>query len=392
MFARSPLDPNGNPREPFELRPFQKEALDSLRDPGHLICIAPTGSGKSLIYETYARRARVLLVTPLIALARQQHSKLRQLGIPVTLAAGPDPEPPPQGKTGVWIISPERLMHPFASHRIERWKPSLLAVDECHCLWDWGEKFRPSFLQIPKFLKEHSISRSVWLSATLPKLAREELCRELPQPIKEIGEFELPSTLHLSVQRVPWPQRAQRLLEFVLTQKDAGILFVQTRATAQRLALLLQAAGKRCAVYHAGMSSEERRIVEKQIEERRPEIIIATSAFGMGMDHPHLRWALLWQAPPSLLSLAQSIGRAGRHPSFKSQALIFWDEEDFRLLHWMTQGSDRRLQELHDVQNFLIQSTCRRASLRSYFCEHSASISCTQCDFCASLLRAESKP
>jgi ATP-dependent DNA helicase RecQ len=377
--------------ESFELRPFQREALDSLREPGHLICIAPTGSGKSLIYETYARTHRVLLVTPLVALARQQHLKLARLKIPVTLAAGPDPMPPPQAKTGVWIISPERLAHPLSSQRAAAWKPSLLAVDECHCLWDWGEVFRPSFLQIPRFLKERSITRSVWLSATLPKLAREELCRELPKPIKEIGEFGLPSTLHLSVQRVPWPKRTDRLLEFVHAQKDAGILFVQTRSTAQRLALLLQATGKRCALYHAGMSSEERRIIEKQIEEHEPEIVIATSAFGMGMDHPHLRWALLWQAPPSLLSLAQSIGRAGRHPHLKSQALIFWDEEDFRLLHWMTQGSARRQQELQDVQKFLIQSTCRTASLRSYFCEHSASSLCDQCDFCSSLRPNESK-
>ncbi|MFL5812434.1 MAG: DEAD/DEAH box helicase [Bdellovibrionia bacterium] len=387
MFAQSSLDSS----RPFELRPFQKEALEALREPGHLICIAPTGSGKSLIYETYARNHRVLLVTPLVALARQQHLKLTRLGIPVTLAAGPDPMPPPQAKTGVWIISPERLAHPLSSQKAAAWKPSLLAVDECHCLWDWGEKFRPSFLQIPKFLKEHSIPRSVWLSATLPKLAREELRHELPAPIREMGEFGLPPTLHLSVQRVPWPQRTQRLLEFVLTQKDAGILFVQTRATAERLSLLLKATGKRCAVYHAGMSSEERRIIENQIEEHQPEIVIATSAFGMGMDHPHLRWALLWQAPPSLLSLAQSIGRAGRHPHLKSRALIFWDEEDFRLLQWMTQGSARRLQELHDVQNFLIQSACRRASLRSYFCEHGASSLCDLCDFCTSLLDHESK-
>jgi ATP-dependent DNA helicase RecQ len=375
MFAQS--------SQPFELRPFQKEALGALREPGHLICIAPTGSGKSLIYETYARSARVLLVTPLVALARQQHTKLKQLGIPVALAAGPEPEPPPQAKSGVWIISPERLTHPLTSQRIERWKPSLLAVDECHCLWDWGEKFRPSFLQIPKFLKEHDIARSVWLSATLPKLARDELCRELPDPIQEIGHFALPPTLHLSVQKVPWPQRTQRLLEFVLSQNEAGILFVQTRSTAQRLSLLLQATGKRCALYHAGMSSEERRIVEKHIEAREPEIVIATSAFGMGMDHPHLRWALLWQAPPSLLSLAQSIGRAGRHLGLKSQALIFWDEEDFRLLQWITQGSERRLQELHEVQNFLIQSTCRRALLGAYFSTPRTSRFCNQCDYCA---------
>lgn len=372
--------------EIFELRPFQKETLEALKEPGHIICISPTGSGKSLIYETYSRRHRTLLVTPLIALARQQYARLKNLGIPVSIAAGPDPEPPPSAKTGVWIISPERLAHPSTSQRAAAWNPDLLAVDESHCLWDWGDRFRPSFLLIPEFLKRHSVSRSLWLSATLPKPAREELKRELPSPLTEIGEFALPPTLHLSVEKTPWPNRADRLLEFVLNRKDAGIVFVQTRTTAQRLTLLLQAIGKKCALYHAGMANEERRIIEKEIEEREPEIIIATSAFGMGMDHPHLRWAVLWQAPPSLLALAQSIGRAGRHRLMKSDALILWDDEDFQLIHWITQGSERRLQELREVRNFLSQDTCRRASLSHYFSSRSALAYCNQCDFCASRL------
>lgn len=373
---------HNRPSEVFELRPFQKEALKTLHQPGHIICISPTGSGKSLIYENYSQKHRTLLVTPLIALARQQHARLMSLGIPVTLAAGPDPEPPPASKTGVWIISPERLAHAGSAQKAAAWKPDLLAVDECHCLWDWGEKFRPSFLLIPDFLNKHSIKRSIWLSATLPKAARDELARELPSPLTEIGEFALPPTLHLSIEKTSWPNRANRLLEFVLSRTDAGIVFVQTRANAQRLTHLLQAAGKRCALYHAGMASEERRIIERKIEDRDPEIIIATSAFGMGMDHPHLRWAVLWQAPPSLLALAQSIGRAGRHRLMKSHALILWDDEDFRLIEWVTHGSRRRLQELQDVRHFLAQTACRRAALADYFSSRAALAHCNQCDFC----------
>jgi superfamily II DNA helicase RecQ len=102
----------------------------------------------------------------------------------------------------------------------------------------------------------------------------------------------------------------------------------------------------------------------------------------MGMDHPHLRWAVLWQAPPSLLALAQSIGRAGRHRLMKSQALILWDDEDFQLIQWVTHGSKRRLQELQEVRDFLTQNTCRRAALARYFSSCSALAYCNQCDFC----------
>jgi len=154
----------------------------------------------------------------------------------------------------------------------------------------------------------------------------------------------------------------------------------------------MAATGKRCVLYHAGMASEERRLIEKQIEERAPQIVIATSAFGMGMDHPHLRWALLWQAPPSLLSLAQAIGRAGRDPLHSSRALIFWEPEDFRLLQWMLAGSARKLQELQEVRNFLEQDSCRIASLKRYFSACAALVRCNQCSFCNPDLSAKVRP
>jgi superfamily II DNA helicase RecQ len=110
----------------------------------------------------------------------------------------------------------------------------------------------------------------------------------------------------------------------------------------------------------------------------------------MGMDHPHLRWAILSQVPPSLLSLAQSIGRAGRNPNVPSKAVVFWDHEDFQLLNWMMRGSNRRLTELAQVRDFVVQENCRRRSLGAHFArrhvkispEHSASIQCGLCDFC----------
>jgi ATP-dependent DNA helicase RecQ len=251
----------------FVLRPFQKEAIDALSRPGHVICVAPTGSGKSLIYETLARKHRIALVTPLVALARQQHSKLLQAGIPTWLGAGPEPENPSPSKSGVWILSPERLAQPPTIERLKKWNASLLTVDECHCLWDWGERFRPSFMKIPEILRQMEISRSLWLTATLPSPARSELRSKLPEPQVEIGEFALPPSLYLRVQRVPLPARLGKILDFVFRQSEPGIIFVQTRSAAERLTRLLSASDKKCAIYHAGMASEERRLTEKKIVE-----------------------------------------------------------------------------------------------------------------------------
>ena len=133
----------------FTLRPFQKQAIEALKSnspSAHVICVAPTGSGKSLIYEEVAAMAnrKTLLVTPLVALARQQFKKMKERGISVTMAAGGSVEGPPVNKTGAWIVSPESLQSPRRQAALASWQPNFLVLDECHCLWEWGERFRPA--------------------------------------------------------------------------------------------------------------------------------------------------------------------------------------------------------------------------------------------------------
>lgn len=361
----------------FELRPFQKESLAALESPTHVLCISPTGSGKSLIYERIAQkgRYRILLVTPLVALARQQNEKLRALNVPVHLGAGGAGElPPPSEKSGVWIVSPESLLIDSRKKALRNWRPDVLVVDECHCLWDWGEGFRPSFNTLPELITELQIERSLWLTATLPPSARAHLLEQLPKPVTEIGRFDLPPRLSLQVERVSWIDRGDFLNRWISHRSTSGIVFVATRDAAHRVARLVEAFQLKkhsVLIYHAGMGKEERQARERQISEDakagKASIIIATSAFGMGMDHPHLRWAVLWQAPTSLLSLAQSIGRVGRSPDFDAEALVMWDTEDFALLEWCLGESLRRREELLAVREFLRSTGCRRNSLAKYF-------------------------
>ena len=373
----------------FELRPFQNDALKILEKETHLICVAPTGSGKSLIYERFSqlRQCRTILFSPLVALARQQYEKISTQGIPVKLSLG-DFEISNSGhalKSGIWIMSPEKLFgSPKTLENLNRWGPDFLVMDECHCLWDWGESFRPCFRQIPALIHSLSIRRSLWLTATLPWEARKFLRNLLPaENISELGEFDLPQRLHLQVKKIAWPDRPQALSEYLSSRKETGIIFGLTRQSTGRIQNIVAAAGKKSVVYHAGMSMEERRNIEALVRDQKTDVVIATSAFGMGMDFPHLNWAVLWQAPPSLLSLAQSIGRVGRS-HIAGEAYVFWEEEDFRLLSWIGIQSSQRGKDLLSVLSFLKEKTCRRILLKKYFHPNAlnASKTCKQCDVC----------
>ncbi|MGK5082655.1 DEAD/DEAH box helicase [Bdellovibrionota bacterium FG-1] len=366
----------------MQLRPFQKEALTALSQPGHVLCIAPTGSGKSLIYERAAVQSgrKTLLISPLVALARQQQARLKDL----PLAGAQDQ---------IRIISPESLLNPARIRALRHWRPNFLVVDECHCLWEWGESFRPAFNEIPKLMTAFSIQSSLWLTATLPPEARLDLRTRLPGPLIELGAFNLPPHLQITLKRIPWSDRASVLVTWILQQKSAGIVFVSTREATTRVTRLLEAAKLSVVSYHAGLSQDERRNIEQQITLRQVQIIVATSAFGMGMDHAHLRWVALWQAPHSLLTFAQAIGRAGRDrgcnpkDAHNPQALVLWDYDDFRLLDWSVRKSERQQAQLLQVSQYLESPGCRRVNLRQYFevtpagVDH-APFRCGACDFC----------
>jgi ATP-dependent DNA helicase RecQ len=364
------------------LRPFQKEALSHLEKSGHLICVSPTGSGKSRIYEVYARdRAqKTILVTPLIALARQQAEKLRAFGLKVFLSAG-NPEAKKNAaqsllRSEVWIASPEQLSRSFYKGLFREWRPDFFVVDECHCLWDWGTDFRPSFLDLPELAR--SVPRSHWLTATLPLDARDDLRKRLPKPLVEMGKFSLPENLYLEIRNTAWADRAEFLIDWISKRGGLpGIIFVSARQSTERVARLLRGYGKKATSYHAGLSSEERRIIEKKVADREIEILVSTSAFGMGMDHRHLNWVLLWQPPVSILQLTQALGRVGRDEKTSSRALIFWSAEDFR---------DPSLNS--PMKTFLSREECRSQGLSKYYNDASqvtlldASQPCFQCDFC----------
>ncbi|MBI2712372.1 MAG: ATP-dependent DNA helicase RecQ [Bdellovibrio sp.] len=379
-----------------QLRPFQKEVLEILgTDPRlirHVICVAPTGSGKSLIYERAAASPlrRTLLITPLIALARQQFQQLKASGVRVTLGAGEREALPPPPRSGAWILSPEMLLSSSRQAMLKKWNPNFLVVDECHCLWDWGESFRPAFLEVPKLVSGFDLPQSLWLTATLPPKARAALKREISFPCIEVGQFALPASLKFYLHRASWPERLQKTMQWALTQKEGGLIFVSTRKDTLRITRLLTAMGKQVVSYHGGLSSEERRNIENLVFDQNYQIVVATSAFGMGMNFPHLKSVLLWQSPSSILALVQAIGRVGRGTDRFGQATVFWDPGDFQLLEWSLGESKQRHQDFLDLIRFYESKGCRRLWLKNYFNEKTQTLTsepCHGCDVCMRLFQ-----
>lgn len=371
------------------LRPFQICALNALKSQGHLICQAPTGSGKSRIFlEACAQPdVRAVLITPLISLGRQQYAQFQALGIPARMRLGGQRESPPFGR-GVWILSPESLALPFVRAEMRKYQSNFLIVDECHCLWEWGQDFRPSYQNIFALLADLRLSRGVWLSATLPQVAADDIHHrlgELGYLCHAQGEFALPQKLQVRFLKVEYARRLEvtvRLIrQFAATGK--GIVFVRSRERTEEWRRVLNSLSLRGVSYHAGMSREERIALERQIRTANPpyDLVLATTAFGLGMDVTELNWALIEGIPANLLTMCQMLGRVGR--SNKGMGIMLWSEEDFASMHRSGEQYSRQIQELKLMKEFLLKAGCRSENLRSYFTAHSEPRGpCGQCDSC----------
>ncbi len=352
----------------MQLRAFQREALAHLyaHDPRHVLCIAATGSGKSLIYEEAAKRYRLLLVTPLVALARQQVASLVAKGIEASST---------DRNAHVFVASPESLAKKGRVHA------DLLVVDECHCIWEWAEHFRTDFAFIPNLIHDWSIRRSLWLTATLPALAKKQLLAAIKAPVVEVGHFAMPHQVAVRVIACAQAEKLEILRTFLSGTEDPGIIYVHTRVFAERLTRLCQAEGRSVAMYHAGMAREERLAIENAMRQGLLRLVIATSAFGMGMNYTQIRFVLIWQSPPSLLSLVQMMGRVGRLEHEHQRAIVLWDaDNDPHSFAWMLQ-TDKAVESAQELITFLSdKSACRRALLASYFGSNESA--CGFCDYC----------
>lgn len=306
------------------LRPGQKLAFDALAEGRDVLVVLPTGGGKSLCYQLPAAcgASPAVVVSPLVALMKDQVDALRRRGIAAAqlssaVSATERDEAWRRLDSGVLqllYLAPEALASPATIERLAAARPRLLAIDEAHCISEWGESFRPSYLALGTMRRALGGPTTIALTATAtPRTARDIVARlALRDPVIVSGGFDR-ANLRLAVRRVATDgERAATLLALGTGARGATIVYSDTRRGTERLAAAFVRAGVRAAPFHAGLPTSERAILQDRFQSNRIRLIVATNAFGMGVDKPDVRLVVHATPPLTLEAYYQEAGRGGR--------------------------------------------------------------------------------
>ncbi|MBY5933661.1 DNA helicase RecQ [Tateyamaria omphalii] len=377
-------------------RPGQEEIVDAVAAGDNALAIMPTGGGKSLCFQLPAlmRDGVTVVISPLIALMRDQVRALQEAGVQAgALTSGNTPEE----TDAVWealerrelkllYIAPERLAAGSAIGMLRRIGISLIAVDEAHCVSQWGHDFRPDYLRIGELRRALDVPLAAF-TATADAETQVEIVQKLfdgTQPRTFLRGFDRPN-IHLAFAAKNGP-RAQ-ILNFAAARKgQSGIVYCGTRAKTETLAQALREAGHAAIHYHGGMEADDRRIAERRFQQEDGLIVAATVAFGMGVDKPDIRWVAHADLPKSIEAYYQEIGRAGRDGA-PAETLTLFGPDDIKLRRSQIDEGlappERRMAD-HARLNALLglaeALVCRRKTLLGYFGE--ADVACGKCDLC----------
>ena len=377
-------------------RPGQEEIVDAVSAGENVLAIMPTGGGKSLCFQLPAlvRDGVTVVISPLIALMRDQVRALQEAGVAAGALTSGNTE---EETDAVWrqleagtlkllYIAPERLAAGSAMNMLRRIGVSLIAVDEAHCVSQWGHDFRPDYLRIGDLRRALGVPL-VALTATADAETREEIVAKLfdgEPPRSFLRGFDRPN-IHLAFATKDSPRK--QILNFAAARKgQPGIVYCGTRAKTESLAAALREDGHSACHYHGGMEAEDRRIVETRFAREDGLIVVATVAFGMGIDKPDIRWVAHADLPKSIEAYYQEIGRAGRDGA-PAETLTLFGPDDIRLRRSQIDEGlappERRAAD-HGRLNALLglaeALSCRRQTLLRYFGEEAEP--CGHCDLC----------
>ena len=306
-----------------QFRPGQQQTVDQLLQGHSSLAIFPTGSGKSLCYQLSALQLPhlTLVVSPLLALMKDQLEFLHSKGIPAArIDSGMTFEENRQvmadarsGKLKILMVSVERFKNERFRQFIAGIPLSMLVVDEAHCISEWGHNFRPDYLKLPVYRETLNIPLVLLLTATATEQVKADMAAKFaiqPEHIVQTGFYR--PNLDLSVWAVAEQQRNGRLLEALQQSPGAAVVYVTLQQTAEKVAEFLQQSGLNAAAYHAGFKDEQRQQVQDDFMAGRVQVVVATIAFGMGVDKSDIRCVVHYDLPKSVENYSQEIGRAGR--------------------------------------------------------------------------------
>ena len=376
-------------------RPLQLEIITAAMSGHDSVVLMPTGGGKSICYQMPALLSDgvVVVVSPLIALMKDQVTALTSNGIPAAAVNSMQTEEQNRdileqlfsGRVRILYISPERLLM-----EIDRWsrdlRIALFAVDEAHCISPWGHDFRPGYTQLSCIKALYPGVPVMALTATADRLTREDIALQLrlDNPRLFIGSFDRPN-ISLRVMTNPGKTRRINYICSMIDRyrSDAGIVYCLSRKSAEETDKQLSGRGYRSVVYHAGLSVAERNRAQELFINGEVQVVCATVAFGMGIDKSNIRWVVHNNMPRNIESYYQEIGRAGRDGA-KAEAVMFYSYADIATLQSFVDESGQQAintEKLTRMKEYAEASLCRRRILLSYFNE-TFDHDCGNCDVC----------
>ena len=347
-------------------RPGQDQVVRSVLQGHDTLCIMPTGGGKSLCYQlpTIARDGLTIVVSPLIALMKDQVDSLVQLGVSAALINSSISAPEQKqridamqrGDYKLVYIAPERLRSGAFMRAVQNSQVQLLAIDEAHCISQWGHDFRPDYARLGRFRDRIGNPQTIALTATATNLVREDICEvlRLNSPHSFVSGFAR-ENLSLSVESVDSnSSRDRNMLQFLQDNPGAGIIYASTRKNCEQIVeLLSEQLNRPLAYYHAGLTADRRRQVQDQFMSGEIPVVVATNAFGMGIDKPDLRFVVHYNLPGSIEAYYQEAGRAGRDGK-PSNCVLYYSYQDKFIQQFFIENSYPSRDVVQQVYEYLL--------------------------------------
>ena len=346
--------------------PGQELAIDNILAGRNTVVVLPTGGGKSMIYQLPALilEGATIVISPLIALMKDQVDSLERVGIPASfINSSISPEEASRrmakvsrGEFKLIYIAPERFYNIQFLGELKKIKVSLFAIDEAHCISQWGHDFRPSFLRLKEAVKIVGSPAVVALTATATPEVRDDIARQLEFKDHEtiVTGFSRPN-LQLAVIPTPNSQKIESIINFLVTNPDlgSGVIYVGTRNKADEILEHLVENDIKAVAYHAGMDANSRSWVQDQFLKDEVQVVVATNAFGMGINKKDIRFVIHHDLPGTIEAYYQEAGRAGRDgkPSF---CLLFYNQQDRYLREFFIKGDNPDPKIILEVYEFLV--------------------------------------